>query len=168
MRATELLFNKRIWLPGPIKEESEIIMYQLKLRLKQVTTNYVSTKQRNFTNLSKKEINWLNSLKKKVKDQEIIIFQTDKSGHLSVDTPSNHREASLPQVKDYSTTTYEQHGELESIVNAHAIFWTRVLEAGKETGSGVRIKNNMANANSPIAPLYTLRKDHTRYDDSVK
>ena len=43
-----------------------------------------------------------------------------------------------------------------------------MLEAGKETGSGLRIKNNMINTDSPFAPLYTLRKDHKMYDDSVK
>ena len=71
-------------------------------------------------------------------------------------------------MKDDSTITYEQRGELETIVSARAIFWTCMLEAGKETGSGLRIKNNMINTNSPIAPLYTLRKYHKRYGHSVK
>ena len=144
----------------PIKEESEFIVYRLKMRLKQATTNYVSTKERNSTNLSKKYINGFNSLKKKVKDQEIIISKLINQGVFLLDVPSTYKEASLPYVKDDNTITYEQQGELETIINIHAIFWISMLEVGKETGSILRIKSIMININSPFALMYTLKKGH--------
>ena len=41
------------------------------------------------------------------------------------------------------------------------------MNAGSETGHKVRIKNNMVNIDNPVAPLYTLRKDHKQYSDNV-
>ena len=43
-----------------------------------------------------------------------------------------------------------------------------MIEAGKQTDNDIRMKNNMINTNSQLAPLYTLKKDHKKHDDSVK
>ena len=39
------------------------------------------------------------------------------------------------------------------------------MDAGRETNSEMRIKNNMLNSDSQVVPLYTLRKDHKEYND---
>ena len=47
-------------------------------------------------NLTKQEQADISSLKKKVADKEIVIFQTDKSGRVAVDTPENYRISMQP------------------------------------------------------------------------
>lgn len=53
-------------------------------------------------------------------------------------------------------------------MNSHAECWVRMLDAGSETDSKTRIKNNMTSTDSLLAPLYTLRKDNKKFDDEYK
>ena len=45
------------------------------------------------SNLTKDEKVGLKELKKKIDDQELVVFKTDKSGKLSVDTVENYKSA---------------------------------------------------------------------------
>ena len=44
----------------------------------------------------------------------------------------------------------------------------RILSAGKINEEYKRIKNNMTRANTPIPPLYGLRKDHKPYNNNIE
>ena len=97
-----------------------------------------------------------------------MIYQTDKSGRFWIDTAENYILACDPHVKGDETITQQDYERLESEMNAHSVIWTRILKAGHRTGHVNRIKNNMITQDCPIAPLYTLRKDHKNIDDVVK
>ena len=93
MRACDMPFNKRIGLPKPISDEEEISLYSLKNRLKNITSEFVATTEnKKHCNLRKEEKEGLKSLTRKVKDKEIVVYQTDKSGRFSVDQPSQLQE----------------------------------------------------------------------------
>ena len=56
MRATNLPFNKREHLPDPLDDESEIVIQNLKTKLKQITVEYMKgEKVRRQSNLEKDE-----------------------------------------------------------------------------------------------------------------
>ena len=161
MRATDQSFNSRITLPRAIDDDHEIAMHNLKARLKKITGEYV-TKNNNirFHNLNVEERKGAISLKKRIKSNDIVIFQTDKSGRFSVDKPENYNEACQPHVRDDNNISREDHDKIECLLNAHGEFWTRILAAGEFTGHEDRIRNNMKSENCPVSPLYALRKDH--------
>ena len=102
------------------------------------------------------------------KDNSVVIYQTDKSGRFSIDTAENYLLACEPHVKGDETITQQDYERLESEMNAHSVIWARILGAGHGTGHVNRIKNNMITHDCPLAPLYTLRKDHKAMDDEVK
>ena len=144
-------------------------MQNLKVKLNQITEKYVrDEKASKWSNLEKNEKEGLVSMKKKVQSQESVVFQTDKSGRLSVDSMGNYRAVSQPHVVDSVLITKDEHNQLQQLINAHSAFWVRILNAGSETNSETRIKNNMLNSDSQVAPLYTLRKDHKEYSDEYK
>ena len=118
--------------------------------------------------LEEKEKRGLMSLKRKVQVRENVVFQTDKSGRFSVDSLDNYKTASQPHTADSNVITKEDHDRLEQLANTHSVSWIRILNAGSETGHEVRIKNNMINtcSDNPVAPLYTLCKDHKQYSDN--
>jgi len=95
-----------------------------------------------------------------VQTQENVVFQTDKSGRFSKDSLENYKAASQPHIADSIITTKDEHDWLQQLVNAHSVSWVRILSAGSETSNEVRIKNNVISNDSPVAPLYTLHKDH--------
>ena len=51
-------------------------------------------------NLSKEQKKGLKSLQKKQNEGKIVVFQTDKSGKMSVDTPKNYAEATKPHMEN--------------------------------------------------------------------
>ena len=99
---------------------------------------------------------------------ECVIFQTDKSGRFSVDSAENYKLVSETHVAKGVVISKEDYVWLQQLVNAHAVFWTRFLQAGSKTKSATRLKDSMVSVGSPIATLYTLRKDHKVYDNESR
>ena len=169
LRATDFPFNKRVILPSALSEEKEVGLQHLKNNMMKSVNNYVQNdKNKQWQNLTENEKNGLRSLRKRSKDNSVVIYQTDKSGRFSIDTAENYLLACEPHVKGDETITQQDYERLESEMNAHSVIWTRILGAGHGTGHVNRIKNNMITHDCPLAPLYTLRKDHKTMDDEVK
>ena len=94
MRATDLPFNQRITLPKSVNESIELKMQNLKGDLKKVTKEVKSEVTSN-SNLTSEQQRDVKSLIRRVKEKEIVVFQTDKSGRFSVDTTMNRRGLTL-------------------------------------------------------------------------
>ena len=50
--------------------------------------------------------------------------------------------------------------KIESTLSAHAVSWSRILGIGGKCKQAERVRKNLISKNSPLAPVYTLRKDH--------
>ena len=118
--------------------------------------------------MNKEQIQGLKSLKRRQKDGEIVIFQTDKSGKLIADTPENYIEAAKPHIEKDELITVKEYKETEDLINAHAVFWLKMLQVAKNSGDEQRYKMSMVQENTQYATLYTYRKDHKPYDDMKK
>ena len=162
MRATELPFNKRITLPPALEDrQKELNMQCLKEKLIKKSQTYVKEHGKDqFCNITKDEISGLKSLQKRIKDSEIVVFQTDKSGRFSVDTCDSYRRMTVPHVENDLVIDLQHHDDIETKMNAHSVMWVRMLNAGQDMSQEDRIKSNMTSKYNPIAPLYSLRKDH--------
>ena len=95
------------------------------------------------------------------------MYQTDKSGKMSVDTVSNYIDSSIIHFQDKNISKDDAR-EFDIEVNAHATFWVRMLEAGKDTNDSKRYKSSMKSHFSKVAEAYTFRKDHKKYNDEIK
>ena len=106
------------------------------------------------SNLTKSQKLGLNKLKKRVKNKEIVCFQTDKSGSISVDTPENYVESMKEHLEGTIPSTEEEYVKTEKLLNAHTMTWSRIMKFNK------KVANNFVTENNEIPPLYGLRKDH--------
>ena len=159
LRPTDVPFNKRVCLATALEDDKEIDMQHLKGKLMRVTEEYVKEQSVRMakSNLTREEQRGLKSLKNK---DDVVVFQTDKSGRFAVDTMDNYRVACQPHVENDITVTHELHERVQAEANAHSVMWVRLLNAGDITGGQARIKSNMLVNDCKLAPLYTLRKDH--------
>ena len=164
MRACDLPFNQRIHLPSPLPPGDEIALQVLRDKLLNLTKEYISTATSSeLCNLEQAEREGLKSITRRVREKEVVVFQTDKSGRLSVDTPENYRQSSLVHVEqDVVVSEVEVQG-IEKDISAHSEAWSRILCIGKNWNQLSRVRNNMTSKDSPLAPVYTLRKDHKAY-----
>ena len=93
-------------------------------------------------------------MKKRIKDKEIVCFQTDKSGAISIDTPQNYIESMRPHLEGTVESSEEEYEKIEKLLNAHMQNWGRIMKFEK------RLTQNFITENNEIPPLYGLRKDH--------
>ena len=164
LRPTDLPFNKRVYLPGPIEKKKELEIQCLKEKLLAATTEYVNNNKKNANkNLTPDEIKGVKSLTNR---KDIVIAPTDKSSRFSVDTIDNYKTACQPHTQEDTPITDEEHKRLQKEMNAHSTFWARILRAGASTDNEDRVRNNFSIENHGYAHLYGLRKDHkSGYDN---
>ena len=134
-------------------------MQELKNRLLSITSEYAS-KSLESSNLLRSEKRGLQSLQQKVREGEVVVFETDKSSRFSVDTIDNYKDICNVHMKDDEIVSLNEYDRVEKRHSAHAIMWARMLRAGVDTGQEERVKNNMISKSSPVAPFYGPRKDH--------
>lgn len=84
LRATDFPFSKRVILALALSEEKEVALQHLENNMMKSVNNYVENdKNKQWQNLTENEKNGLRSLRKRSKDNSIVIYQTDKSGRFS-------------------------------------------------------------------------------------
>ena len=177
LRPTEMEYNKRVYLPGPMSEEEEIKVMNLKNDLMKEIEQYCKQNKNkmNMRNLTKEEKDGLKSLKKKSRN-ELIISQTDKSSKFSVDTKDNYIEAMQVHIEQDEDITESDHLKAQKEVNAHSTFWCEILGISKNTGKSdeqkernhQRAKNNLLVEGNDLPPIYGLRKDHKKVSNKEK
>ena len=167
-RSTELPFNSRTHIPGAIQRDEETRLQNLRIDLTRIVEEFAETKEVALTNLTDEQKKGLAELKKRGKNDEIVVFQTDKSGKLAVDTPENYKETATPHIEGDEVVTEEEYDATEKLINAHSVFWLKMLQVAKDSGDAKRYKTSMRKENSRCASLYTFRKDHKPCEDMVK
>ena len=119
------------------------------------------------SNLTPEQKGGVASLRRKMKNKEIVIFETDKSKRFSCDSMNNYKVLGAVHTTHDEVVTAEERKGFEKEINAHAEMWIRLLSAGTKTGNYDRIRSSMKSKNNPAAPLSILRKDHKTYDDET-
>ena len=181
MRSTDLPTNSYVHMPPALEEDEEIKLQDLKQDLMKATDAYIkevredqarkrnSMKASKFKNLTQEENQGLEDLMRR---EDVVIFQTDKTGRLAVDTKESYVRATLPHVEGDELVDEKEHETLQRVINAHTTMWLRISKAGEKTGSEPdkgnfnRIKNSLRVSHHGYAPLYTLRKDHKEVEDT--
>ena len=142
-------------------------MQNLKLKLNQCTQRYIEKERgkEHQSNLTPAQKGGIASLKRKMKNEEIVIFETDKSKRFSCDTMDNYKVLGEVHTAHDEIVTPDIKKGFEKEINAHTEGWIRMLGAGTKTGNYDRIRSSMRSRNNPAAPLSILRKDHKAYED---
>ena len=89
LKATDLKNNKRIIIPNLDDDDEEVIRRNnVKKELEHMYTNFMKENCDKFgnmleNNLSEKQVKSIKSLKSKMKDEDIVCFETDKTGELA-------------------------------------------------------------------------------------
>ena len=177
MRPTEMKYNKRVFLPNPMREKEEIKTLNLRNELMNEIEEYCKNNRSKMkmSNLSKEEKDGLKSLKKK-SESNFIIAPTDKSSKFSIDTKENYIEAMREHVDKDEDIEESDHWQAQKEANGHSNFWTRILNVSKATGKNdaqrernhQRAKNNLIVEGNELPPVYGLRKDHKKASNEEK
>ena len=156
--ATNVPFNKRVAMPELADENTESKIAYARSQIKGIVETFCE-KCKGMENLDKKQNLGLERLKQRAKSSEIVIFPTDKSSSLSVDTPTNYVTSMQKHYQNMPEITTVEYEHVEKLLNSHMTAWFNIL------GGSERLCRNYQATNNDTPPLYGLRKDHKQFND---
>ena len=159
MRPTDLPFNDKVCMPKAVSLEKEISFQNLKNEIKTIATE-MNKKTRDGSNLRTEELNGLKTLKERSDEQDIVCFQTDKSGRWAVDTLENYTTSTERHIESgVRAITIEEYKNSEDELNCHAKALLRMMGL-EDNNNGSRMRQACTAEGINFAELYSLRKDH--------
>ena len=164
-RVTDMKGNTRVIFPPEgkdLEEESKLDMVRREIMGEY--RKYVKEKckkgGKQTSNLTKEEQEGLQSLKKRVKEGEIIVLPTDKSGRFALMTRETYEVAGAVHTKKDLLVNNEVVKETQSILNGNVSMLLKVFNVGKNWNHVDRCRETMINLSMVVCPLYLLYKDH--------
>ena len=161
LKRTELPFNHMVCMPDALSQEEEVRIQCFKNEVVKIAKE-VSKESRKWSNVGEEVQQGLDELVEKVREGEVICYETDKSGRWAVDTVENYTEGcrKLLEVEGASRKITEQeHREAEREMNSHGLALTRMMGL-RNDGPGTKLRWVMKAEGTGAASMYGLRKDH--------
>ena len=165
-RATNLKHNRRIFIPEPVKKKDFEVLWRGFERECMDTTKSVK-KRLNLDhngskvyNLSDEQDKGVQSLVNRVSNDGLVVFQTDKSGKLTVDDIENFSAKMKPHLNDCENVDKETVVRIEDEMNARAVCWGRILNIGAKWHHEDRVKQALSSTSTDPPVIYGLPKDH--------
>ena len=164
-RATDMKANSRVHFPSkarPLDEESalETLRMELKSMFKYYVMKNCGKGGSQKTNLTKAQEAGLKSLKKRVKEGDLIIIPTDKSGNLAVMSRRSYYEAGMKHTKNDLEVGWDHIKESQKELNGHVSMCIKFFKMGKYWEHTPRIRETTMGEGLSICPLSLLFKDH--------
>ena len=164
-RATDVKMNSRVILPKKMRGfEEEAKLEMLRQELRGVYGRYMREKcgPRGIqkSNLSMREIKGLKSLKKRVKEGEIVILPTDKTGLFTVMSRDTYLACGLSHTKGDRQVDWDDLKLAQSELNGHTSMMIKIFNIGRTWEHTHRIRESMLGETMATCPLSLLYKDH--------
>jgi hypothetical protein len=128
LKATDLKNNKRIIMPNLDDDDEEIRRNNVKKELEIVFVNHMKEHCDKFgnvieNNLTEKQVKAIKTLKCKMKEEELVCFETDKTGKFALDTKANYIKKMEKHMKNDEIITMKEVRKIEKELNEHAEHW---------------------------------------------
>ena len=173
---TQLHSNKFIHLPKTASEVQEIRIGAEKVQLLDAWDLYIRQntdaegRVKGAQNLTRAEALGRKEISDGVKNRNWMLYGTDKSSKLVLDTRENFLNCMEPHFKNDQHVQYDAILRSEPLLNNHSKAWAKILNMGLNAGQGQisRIRDALTVKQSNVATLKGLRKDHKSAADPVK
>ena len=151
-------------MPKTLDNEEETKLLAFKAEVMKITRDYISSncdsKGNQKLNVTVDQFNGMKSLKRRCKQEDLVVMETDKSKRLSIMTKQNYIESTEPHVKDDQVVSEEELSGIEKLLNGHSLQLTRAFMISYEQADFYRLKQAMTNFSIEPPPLRAVRKDH--------
>ena len=125
-------------------------------------TNAKGKRKLEDNNLTKREIKGLESLKKRVMEEEIVVIQTDKSSRFAIMDRKQYLQAGKKHTDKDKAIRWRDVKKLQTVANNHSWWLSRILKYSQETDSE-RMKRNIQDQGGEIPEMILLAKDHKQW-----
>ena len=119
-------------------------------------------------NISKAEDEGLKKVRERVKEKEIVVFASDKTGHFTADTVPSYLDALNEHIENDTKVNEKKVRNIERKCNHHMKQFNRMFRVGATWRHQRRVANATTSTNVPPPPVYGLRKDHKSIPHPVR
>ena len=116
-------------------------------------------------NLNDDQENSLKILKTRIKNENICVYETDKTSKFVVDTLSNVENKMKKHLEDDLVISDKKIRNIERKLNFETEDWIEILQIGRDVNQLKRTKFNLKSTNNPIPILRGTSKDHKKAID---
>ena len=163
-RATDLQECSRITLPKPLSTKHEANIEMRRSNNEKIYSKYrgeVCNKRGEVQgNLTPEEKDGLRSLQKRIKNHEIVVLKTDKSGKLCVVSMEEYIRMGEEHTGRDVKIDRREIVEKEKHLNGHVFFWSKMWGSGDSHNHRDRIIDSKVVSSEQLADLYIMYKDH--------
>ena len=164
-RTTDLKGNSRVILPKKMRsfdEEAKLEMMRQETRatMRRYMEEKCGQNGKQRSNLTRGEIAGLRSLKKRIKDGEIVILPTDKTGLFTIMTRETYTQCGLEHTKGDTIVGWEDLKRSQKELNGHTSMLIKIFGIGKDWNHTSRVRETMLSESMTTCPLSLLYKDH--------
>ena len=171
LKATDLKNNKRIIITDVNDDAEAIRMNYIKTELKAVFMKEHCDEKGDLldNNMTMKQGKAIKDLKVKMKKEDLVCIETDKTGKFALDTKLNYMNKMQKHIEHDQIITTKDVTKIENKLNAQAEHVTNITKAGENVkGHPKRIKSNLKTKDNSIPALHGTSKDHKEVKDEKK
>ena len=118
-------------------------------------------------NLTVDQINAIKGLKTKMKNENLVCVETDKTGKFALDTKENYINKINKHISNDEVIAAKDVTTIENKLNKHAEHASKITKAGENTGQTSRIKSNFITKDNQVPVLHGTSKDHKISEDVI-
>ena len=162
-RVTDLKECSRVTLPKPLPVTEEALIEIRRDIHDRIFMEYWREKTKNgeqTLNLSDIEIRGLRSILKRLRDSEIIIMKTDKSGKFCIVSIEDYLRMGQDHVSKDKDIGRKEVIEIDKLLNGHAMSWCKIWGSGSAHSHEERIMTSKVSKSENTSDLYLLYEDH--------
>ena len=151
-------------LPKPLSTKEEAFIAVRRENVHNIFKEYVKEKCKEdgeqMSNLSPSQMRGLVKLRKRIKELEIVILLTDKSGKLAVTTMESYLKMGAVHIQGDREVTVETSRDTQRKLNGHMSMWLKISGMGENWQHYDRMRETTINQSCSVAPLSLMVKDH--------
>ena len=164
-RVTDVKGNSRVILPKRMRNfETEAKLEMFRVESKGVFKQFLAEKCRKNgaqkSNLTKSQLKGLKSLKTRLKDGELVVVPTDKTGNFAVLTRETYLVSGMKHTRGDIEVGWKEVEEAQKEVNGHVAMILKIFRVGEYWGHVDRVRETMLGNDMTVCPISLLYKDH--------
>jgi hypothetical protein len=165
-RPTDLRHCKSTTMPKAADMRTEIKIQNQRLESLETIRDFIHENcdeegnVKDGENLTYDELIGLKEIQAGIKDQDWMLYVSDKSNFMVLDTKINFLMCMKKHYEGDDVASMDAIKEAETTINHTARIWTNILRIGHDTGQAVRCRGSLISEFSTIPVLQGYRKDH--------
>ena len=172
-RTTDVKGNSRVVLPRKMREfEVEAKLEMFRQETRGTMTMYMreacGPRGLQKSNLTRGEIKGLRSLRKRIKEGELVVMPTDKTGLFAIMTRETYTECGMKHTRGDTEVDWGDIKTSQNEINGHTSMLIKIFSIGEDWKHTSRIRESMLGESMATCPLTLLYKDHKGWTSEMR